>query len=144
VTEVRDLVLHPPNDTPYNVLKETLIKRTAALEQQRLQQLFSTEELGDRKPTQLLRHLHQLLGDNTALKDTFLKKLFLQRLPANVRMVLASSPANMPFRVWLTWLTESLRLQLLQWLPLLPRYLHHYKWPQSTLRHSPPSSSSNS
>jgi len=96
VTEVRDLVLHPPNDTPYDVLKETLIKRTAASEQRRLQLLFSTEELGNRKPTQLLCVTHQLLGDNTALSDTFLKELFLQWLPANVNIVLASSSANMP------------------------------------------------
>ena len=44
-TEIRDLILAPPEVNPYDVLKEQLIKRTAASEQRRLQQLFSAEEL---------------------------------------------------------------------------------------------------
>ena len=48
-TEVRNLLLQPPNENPNYVLKEQLVKRTATSEQWRLQQLLSTEELGDRK-----------------------------------------------------------------------------------------------
>ena len=36
--EVRNLVLHPPEDTPYDHLRLQLIKQTEASEQRRLQQ----------------------------------------------------------------------------------------------------------
>ncbi|XP_064462642.1 uncharacterized protein K02A2.6-like [Ornithodoros turicata] len=53
-------------------------------------QLLSQEELG--RPSQLLRRMRQLLGDNSAsLDDTILRERFLQRLPQNVEMVLATA-----------------------------------------------------
>ena len=89
-TEVRDLILNPPGDEPYDKLKKALTDCTAASEQRRLQQLFSTEDLGDKKPTQLLRRMQQLLGDK-AIDKAFMRELFLQWLPPNIRMVLASA-----------------------------------------------------
>ena len=87
----------PPDDHPSDILKAQLIKRTAASEQRKLQQLISGEELSDRKPTQLLRRMQQLLGDKLGSADSssFLRELFLQRLSANVWMVLASTDATM-------------------------------------------------
>lgn len=88
-TTVRDLILSPPADTPYTTLKKVLIKRTAGSNQQKLQRLLSDVELGDQKPSQLLRRMRQLWSGDAG--EDLLRELFLQRLPANVRMVLASS-----------------------------------------------------
>lgn len=89
-TEVRDIILAPPPENPYDTLKAELVRRTSFSEQRRLQQLLTSEELGDRTPSQMLRRLQQLLGDSSSAFDpSLLKELFLQRLPANVRMVLA-------------------------------------------------------
>lgn len=93
-TEIRDLILTPPNADQYTALKEQLIQRTAVSEQRRIQQLLGSEELGDRKPSQFLRRLQQLAGDTVRNDGAFLRQLFLQRLPPNVRMVLASAGDN--------------------------------------------------
>ena len=55
--------------------------------------VFTSEELGDRKPTQLLRQMQQLLDDSAGPQpdNSLLWELFFQRLPSHVRIVLASS-----------------------------------------------------
>jgi len=89
--EVRDLLLKPPAEYPYYQLKEELTKHTTASEQRKLQLLFTGEELGDCKPSQLLCRMQQLLGDRPGLTDTsFLQELFLQRLVKEV----AISPSS--------------------------------------------------
>ena len=88
-TEVRDIILHPPETRPYDFLREQLVKRTAISEQRRLQQLLTSEELGDRKPSQLLRRMqHRAVDADNAL----VRELFLQRLPTNVRVVPVAYP----------------------------------------------------
>ena len=91
-TEIQDLLLDPPEDRPYEKLKEQLISRIADSESQKLRQLLTAEELGDRKPSHLLRKMQALLGDKAKMIDSsLLRELFLQRLPSNVQMILASA-----------------------------------------------------
>ena len=91
--EVRDLLINPPATHPYTKLKEELIKRTSESEQKHLQKLLATEEQGDKKPSQLLRKMEQLLGART-LEPSILKQLFMQRLPTNVQLILASTSCD--------------------------------------------------
>ena len=90
-TEVQDLLIDPPEENPYEKLKDQLISRIADSERQKIQKLLTAEELGDRKPSQLLRKMQQLLGERTAIDNSILRELFLQRLPANVQLILASA-----------------------------------------------------
>ena len=62
-----------------------LIKRTSASQQRRVQILLNEVDLGDGKPTRLLRHMRQLLGEQRIDEGIF-KQLFLQRLPPTSRL----------------------------------------------------------
>lgn len=88
--DIRDILINPPQKEQYTTLKAKLIERVSASEQRRVQMLLTEEELGDRKPSQLLRRMEQFLGEQK-LEKGILKQLFLQRLPVNVRLILAST-----------------------------------------------------
>ncbi|XP_022201463.1 uncharacterized protein LOC111058267 [Nilaparvata lugens] len=58
--EVEDVIVNPPPFNPYTLfLSDKIIERLSASEEQRIRQLISTEELGDREPSQF-RHLRSL------------------------------------------------------------------------------------
>lgn len=59
-SRVEDILLKPPAADPYTTLKNALIERYPAGEDQRRRQLLSQEELGDRKPSQYLRYLRSI------------------------------------------------------------------------------------
>lgn len=90
--QVVDILSAPPANAPFDALKTAILERTTASERKRLQQLLTAEELGDRRPSQLLRDMQNLLADRAATFDpALLKELFLSRLPANVQMILATA-----------------------------------------------------
>lgn len=92
---VRDILRSPPENQPYETLRTELIRRTTESEPRRLQQLLTAEQLGDRKPTELLRRMEQLLGGKAATMDaSIMRELFLQRLPQQVRMVLTTETTD--------------------------------------------------
>ncbi|XP_075739532.1 uncharacterized protein LOC142784996 [Rhipicephalus microplus] len=75
---VRDILCSSPPDNPYDTLKEELVRQTTESEQRRLQQLLTSEELGDRTRTVLLRRMRHLIGDHSAESNaSILRELFL-------------------------------------------------------------------
>lgn len=88
--EVKDIIISPPLTDKYEKLKTELIKRLSASREKQVQQLLMHEELGDRRPSQFLRHLQSLAGPN--VPEDFIKTIWTSRLPHSVQTVLAAQP----------------------------------------------------
>jgi len=84
--EVEDIITSPPDQDPYDRLKAELVRRLSTSREQRVRQLLSHEEMGDRKPSQFLRHLKGLAPD---VPDDFLRTIWASRLPPHVQAILA-------------------------------------------------------
>ena len=87
--EVSDLINNVPEDDPYDKIKAALINRTGISEQANLDALFANVEIGDRKPSQLLRHMRKLLGTRS-MDDAIFRHLWMKKIPLNAQNVLAA------------------------------------------------------
>lgn len=87
--EVEDIITNPPTEEKYEKLKSILIQRLSVSQEKRVRQLLSDEELGDRKPSQFLRHLRSLAG-STLTDDNIIRQLWLRRLPHQAQAILAA------------------------------------------------------
>jgi hypothetical protein len=76
VAEVNDIINSPPQAVV------PLARRAHSL-------AFTLEEMGDRKPSQFLRHLRSLAPD---ISDNYLRILWTSRLLTNVQVILAGMP----------------------------------------------------
>ncbi|KAJ0173829.1 hypothetical protein K1T71_010978 [Dendrolimus kikuchii] len=86
--EVKDIIINPPATGKYEFLKNELIKRLSASREKELTQLLMHEELGDRRPSQFLRHLRHLAGKDVS--DDFIRTVWTSRLPTSLQAVIAS------------------------------------------------------
>lgn len=87
--QVSDLLFNPPAINSYTTLKSRIIQEYEDSATLKTNKLLEECELGDQKPTTLLRKMRQLA--DSRVNDEFLLNLFLQRLPENVRMVLTTT-----------------------------------------------------
>lgn len=86
--EVRDILTNPPAQNKYVRLKTELIKRLSESQENKVRRLLEHEEIGDRKPSQFLRHLRSYAG--SIVPDEVLRPLWLSRLPSTIQAILAS------------------------------------------------------
>ncbi|KAH8022355.1 hypothetical protein HPB51_023426 [Rhipicephalus microplus] len=76
----------------YDTLKAAIISCKFESEHSKLLQLIMATELGDRRPSQLLRRMHKLYGGPSApQQQELLHELFLQRLPKSMVAILADA-----------------------------------------------------
>ncbi|KAJ8731804.1 hypothetical protein PYW08_014534 [Mythimna loreyi] len=85
--QIADIILNPPQTGKYSTLKNRLISTYQESDHRQLQKLLSGLELGDQKPSQLLRKMRDLSGK--LLTDEALKVMWLNQLPTQVRAVLS-------------------------------------------------------
>lgn len=86
---VRDVLMKPDTADPYSKLKTELISRSGESSQTEIRQLLSGEELGSRKPSELLRNMKRR-AETLNVPENLMMELFLQRLPSSVQSILAA------------------------------------------------------
>ena len=82
-----DIIRSPPEEAKYQSIKDRIIGEYAASTASRMQALLHGTELGDRKPSQLLREM-KTLAVGIVSDDDLIKQLWLQRLPEMTQAVL--------------------------------------------------------
>ncbi|XP_063545763.1 uncharacterized protein LOC134753756 [Cydia strobilella] len=87
IQQVSDIVLKPPSTGKYSALKTRLLFVYEESASRQFQKLISGLELGEQKPTQLLRRMREL-GKNM-VPDDGLKVMWMNQLPVQVRTVLS-------------------------------------------------------
>jgi len=86
--EVEDVIINLPPTGRYERIKAELIRHLSLSEEQRVRQLLMHEELGDRRPTQFLRHLQTLTGPSVPFD--FLRTLWTNCLPPNIQAIITT------------------------------------------------------
>ncbi|XP_076660505.1 uncharacterized protein LOC143363862 [Halictus rubicundus] len=89
IEEVEEIILNPPPVDRYETLKAVLVRRLTDSDTTRIRKLLETEEIGDRTPTQFLRHLRRLAGP--VVNEEFLNEIWRNRLPIKTQQILAAT-----------------------------------------------------
>lgn len=94
ITEVREIIISPPTEKPYEVLRERVTTSVTASMHRRISQLLEQETLGDSKPSQFLKRLQKLAEG--AMDKSIVKHIFLQRIPTQFKVAIAAQDDSTP------------------------------------------------
>lgn len=89
IEQIMDLLYNPPETDQYKAIKERLISAYEESDNRQFQKLLSEMELGDQRPTQLLRRMRNLAREK--VPDSTLRLMWTNHLPPHIRSVLAVS-----------------------------------------------------
>jgi hypothetical protein len=92
---VADIVEAPPQETPYSALKDRLVASHQLTSFQRAEKLFAMPLLGNRKPSDLMAAMLEICPRGEEKTELF-ACLFLQRLPKEIRVLLAEADHKNP------------------------------------------------
>ncbi|CAH8595324.1 unnamed protein product [Dicrocoelium dendriticum] len=105
VDQLDDILELPECQKSYEELKAVVLKRFGISDHARVAQLLNETELSDQKPSHLL-HKMQALSKPLSVGDSFLKEMWLRRLPRDIRNPLyandapVSQLADIADRIW--------------------------------------------
>ena len=87
-----DILRNPPQDRPYTILSDAIRQRFGKSVEQRLRCLLSGQQLGDRRPSQFLRHLLDLAEAEGSQDSPLIRQIFLNALPPRTQPFLQCLP----------------------------------------------------
>lgn len=90
--QIADIIRNPPPEGKYEAIKRSLIVEYTDSDQRKLRKLIREIELGDLKPSQLLKRMRDLAGDK--ISDEALKSLWMERLPETIRSIISIVDGN--------------------------------------------------
>ena len=84
--EIADILRHPPARDKYQTVKNALLSRLSLSADRQLHAMLTQLELGDKKPSRLLRDMRVLAGDNVS--EDVLRVRWMDYLPGSTQRLL--------------------------------------------------------
>lgn len=91
ITEVVDVLRHPPQDNPYSFLKESLLNRLTCSEEKKIELLLQDSEMGTSSPSSYFRQMENLVGQSNVINEKLLRKLWIRKLPEGIKIAITAA-----------------------------------------------------